>query len=76
MDAWLHSTGHRENILTPDFRELGVGYLSNQSFQGYRRRGALVTAVRRAHGCAGTGRDAEARREEEAPSQTAGLRHR
>src|SRR3954447_535379 len=35
MDAWLHSTGHRENILTPDFEELGIGYLSNQAFQGY-----------------------------------------
>ncbi len=35
MDAWLHSTAHRENILTPDFEELGIGYLSNQAFQGY-----------------------------------------
>jgi len=35
MDAWLHSSGHRENILTPDFKELGIGYLSNQAFQGY-----------------------------------------
>src|SRR3954452_6815496 len=34
MDAWLHSTGHRENILTPAFKELGIGYLSNQAFQG------------------------------------------
>jgi uncharacterized protein YkwD len=35
MDAWLHSTGHRENILTAAFRDLGVGYLPNQTFQGY-----------------------------------------
>src|SRR3954466_5541552 len=34
MDAWLSSTGHRENILTPNFKELGIGYLSNQAFQG------------------------------------------
>jgi uncharacterized protein YkwD len=34
MSAWLHSTGHRENILTAGFRELGVGYLADQSFQG------------------------------------------
>src|SRR3954447_10637298 len=34
MDAWLNSTGHRENILTPNFKELGIGYLSNQAFQG------------------------------------------
>src|SRR3954454_5529642 len=35
MDAWLHSTGHRENILTPDFKELGIGYLSDEAFEGY-----------------------------------------
>ncbi len=34
MDAWLHSAGHRENILTADFKELGVGYLADQAFQG------------------------------------------
>ena len=27
MDCWLNSPGHRANILNPDFRELGVGYL-------------------------------------------------
>ena len=35
MSGWLHSTGHRENILNADYRELGIGYLSNQTFQGY-----------------------------------------
>ena len=35
MDAWLNSDGHRENILNPAFAELGVGYLSGQTFQGY-----------------------------------------
>jgi uncharacterized protein YkwD len=35
MDLWLHSTGHRENILTAAFRDLGIGYLPNQTFQGY-----------------------------------------
>ena len=34
MDAWLHSAGHRENILTPAFKEVGVGYLPSQSFLG------------------------------------------
>jgi len=34
MNAWLHSTGHREDILTPSFRELGIGYLAAQTFQG------------------------------------------
>jgi uncharacterized protein YkwD len=35
MLAWLHSTGHRENILTPAFTEVGIGYLPNQTFLGY-----------------------------------------
>jgi uncharacterized protein YkwD len=35
MSSWLHSTGHRENILRADYRELGVGYLADQTFQGY-----------------------------------------
>ena len=35
MSAWLHSSGHRENILTPRFTEIGIGYLPNQAFLGY-----------------------------------------
>src|SRR3954447_10402963 len=35
MTGWLHSTGHRENILTAAYAELGVGYLPGQSFQGW-----------------------------------------
>jgi len=35
MNGWLHSTGHRENILTAAYSELGIGYLSGQTFQGY-----------------------------------------
>jgi uncharacterized protein YkwD len=35
MNGWLHSAGHRENILTAAYAELGIGYLSGQSFQGY-----------------------------------------
>jgi uncharacterized protein YkwD len=35
MLAWLHSTGHRENILTATFTEIGIGYLPNQTFLGY-----------------------------------------
>src|SRR5262249_36156507 len=34
-NGWLHSTGHRENILTASFAELGIGYLPGQSFLGY-----------------------------------------
>jgi uncharacterized protein YkwD len=40
MDAWLHSTAHRENILTPGFTELGIGYLTGQTFEG--RAGATL----------------------------------
>jgi uncharacterized protein YkwD len=35
MNGWLHSEGHRANILTAAFRDLGVGYLPNQLFQSY-----------------------------------------
>jgi uncharacterized protein YkwD len=35
MSGWLHSTGHRANILTAAFAELGIGYLPAQTFQGY-----------------------------------------
>jgi uncharacterized protein YkwD len=35
MDGWLKSPGHRENILTAGFREIGIGYLADQTFQGY-----------------------------------------
>lgn len=35
MSAWLHSPGHRENILAPGFAELGIGYLADQTFLGY-----------------------------------------
>jgi uncharacterized protein YkwD len=35
MNGWVHSTGHRENILTPAYAELGIGYLPGQTFLGY-----------------------------------------
>src|SRR5437868_561474 len=35
MNGWVHSTGHRENILTAAYAELGIGYLPAQTFQGY-----------------------------------------
>lgn len=36
LNAWLHSAEHRQNLLTPQFRDLGVGYLPDRSFQGRR----------------------------------------
>ena len=35
MNGWVHSAGHRENILTAVYAELGIGYLAGQTFQGY-----------------------------------------
>jgi len=35
MLAWLHSAGHRENILTAAFTDVGIGYLPNETFLGY-----------------------------------------
>lgn len=31
VNQWMHSPGHRANILYPDYRELGVGYYQNDS---------------------------------------------
>jgi uncharacterized protein YkwD len=37
MNRWLHSTAHRENILSAAYRQLGIGYLPGQTFQGHGR---------------------------------------
>jgi uncharacterized protein YkwD len=29
MDAWLYSSGHRQNILSPDYTHMGIGLASN-----------------------------------------------
>lgn len=33
VDSWMHSEGHRKNILHPDFTELGVGYTYEENSQ-------------------------------------------
>lgn len=33
VDGWMHSEGHRKNILHPDFIELGVGYTYEENSQ-------------------------------------------
>jgi len=33
MQAWMNSAGHRENILSPNFTEIGIGVVANA--QGY-----------------------------------------
>ena len=35
VNQWMHSEGHRKNILNPDFRELGVG-LAYEDHSTYR----------------------------------------
>jgi uncharacterized protein YkwD len=34
MDSWMGSSGHRANILSTDFREVGIGYVLDASDQG------------------------------------------
>ena len=34
MNAWIHSSEHLQNILSPAFHQLGIGYLAGQTFQG------------------------------------------
>ena len=35
VEQWMHSDGHRKNILNPAFRELGVGY-AYEDYSTYR----------------------------------------
>jgi uncharacterized protein YkwD len=37
FDAWLNSSGHRDNMLNPDYTEIGIGYAgnSNGAYTGY-----------------------------------------
>jgi uncharacterized protein YkwD len=42
VKAWMHSAGHRENILNPDFRDLGVGVIWG-TFSNRKGRGGMYT---------------------------------
>ncbi|CAH0768956.1 unnamed protein product [Bemisia tabaci] len=35
MNSWMNSQGHRENILSPDFKEIGVGFAKGGSWGYY-----------------------------------------
>lgn len=35
MNAWMNSSGHRANIMDPDFTTIGVGYYENAQGTGY-----------------------------------------
>ena len=43
MAAWMHSPGHRANILNPGFREVGVGVTNGAPVQAFARSGATYT---------------------------------
>jgi uncharacterized protein YkwD len=47
MDTWMHSPGHRRNILDPGFRELGVGLALGKSGDGYQVEWAQTFGTRR-----------------------------
>ena len=48
--AWMNSPGHRENILDPGFREIGIGIVPGNPAQAGRRRRELRHRVRRHRG--------------------------
>lgn len=35
MDAWMHSPGHRANILKRDYREIGIGVRTGDNYDTY-----------------------------------------
>lgn len=35
VDSWMQSRGHRKNILSPDFTELGAGYAIDRAGRPY-----------------------------------------
>jgi len=43
VDGWMHSAGHRKNILTRDFDEVGIAIGNGSPTRGYR--GPLVVAL-------------------------------
>ena len=47
MDTWMHSPGHRRNILDPGFRELGVGLALGRSGEGYQVEWAQTFGTKR-----------------------------
>jgi uncharacterized protein YkwD len=35
VDSWMHSSGHRKNLLNAEFTELGVGYATDRQGRPY-----------------------------------------
>jgi uncharacterized protein YkwD len=47
MDTWMHSPGHRRNILDRDFREMGVGLALGRTGGGWRVEWAQAFGTRK-----------------------------
>ena len=43
VDAWMHSSGHRANILNRGFREIGIGVARGTPDRSYNDGGTYVT---------------------------------
>jgi uncharacterized protein YkwD len=43
VDAWMHSPGHRSNILNRGFREIGIGVAPGTPARGYDDGGTYAT---------------------------------
>jgi len=43
VNAWMHSSGHRQNILSNDFREIGVGFSVGTPGGGHQPGGIYTT---------------------------------
>jgi uncharacterized protein YkwD len=43
VDEWMHSSGHRANILNPSFHEIGLGIARGAPVDGQDRGGTYVT---------------------------------
>jgi uncharacterized protein YkwD len=43
VDSWMHSPGHRANILSGRFREIGLGIARGAPIKGQSRAGTYVT---------------------------------
>ena len=50
MQAWMNSPGHRENILNPEYREIGIGIVTGNPASRRRRGRDLRDVVRRDRG--------------------------
>ena len=43
VDAWMHSAGHKANILSSSFKEIGIGVANGAPFAGGARAAATYT---------------------------------